>query len=237
MQPWHQVQGKMWLLIKGHGEQVQQTVHSIVKHKMSKESRKITCNLKPDRSITAVSFTFEQTRAAIKQAKASKAIGPDKISNLLLKHLRKEAIGYLMEIFNLSIKTSQIPQICKCLVIIPMLKPGKDRNDWNYYHPVSLLCPAIRIMEQVILPILEKRLPVPDVLHRFRKMHSTVRVVHDFNQDICYGFNKKKPPLRTILLQLDGRPFKGLLYSLPQQVTGRHTLLQPASWTEMLVQM
>ena len=225
MQPWHQVQGKMWLLIKGHGEQV----HSIVKHKMSRASRKITCNLKSHTSITAVSFTSKQTRAAIKQAKASKAIGPDKISNLHLKHLRKEAIGYLMEIFNLSIKTSQIPQICKCLVIIPMLKPGKDRNDRNYSHPVSLLCPAIRIMEQVILPILEKCLPVPDVLHRFRKMHSTVRVVHDFNQDICYGFNKKKPPLRTILLQLDGRPFKGLLYSLPQQVTCRHTLLQPAS--------
>ena len=176
---------------------------SIVKHKSSRESRKITRNLKSHKFISPLSFTSEQTRAAIKQAKASKAIGPDKISNLHLKHLGAEAIGYLTDIFNLSIKTSQIPQIWKCSVIIPLLKPGKDRNDSNSYRPVSLLCPAIKIMERVILPILDECLPVPDVQHGFRKMHSTVTALHDFNQDICRGFNKKKPSQRTILLQLD----------------------------------
>ena len=57
---------------------------------------------------------------------SSKALGPDKISNLHLKHLGPAGLKYLTEIFNISVATSTIPTIWKCSVIIPLLKPEKE---------------------------------------------------------------------------------------------------------------
>ena len=176
---------------------------SVVEHKSSKESRKITRQMKANKSRAPQTFTSEQTKAAIKQAKASKALGPDKISTLHLKHLGPLATDYLTDIFNISIKTSQIPSIWKMSTIIPLLKPNKEASESASYRPVSLLCPGIKIMERLILPSLNEHLPVPDVQHGFRTKHSTVTALNDFNQAIAEGFNQKKPHNRTVLLQLD----------------------------------
>ena len=54
-----------------------------------------------------------------------------------------------------------------------------------------------------LAPPLTEHLPVPDIQHGFRKHHSTITALHDFNQNIADGFNKKKPPDRTVLLQID----------------------------------
>ena len=98
---------------------------------------------------------------------------------------------------------SIIPSIWKSSIIIPLPKPGKDPGESKSYRPVSLLCPAIKILERLILPTLTETLPIPDFQHGFRKKHSTVTALHDFNQAIAKGFNKKLPPDRTILLQID----------------------------------
>ena len=113
------------------------------------------------------------------------------------------ALGFLTNIFHLSLKHSQFPSIWKSSLIIPLLKAGKPAEDLTSYRPVSLLCPAIKIMEGLILPTLDEHLHVPDIQHGFRKQHSTVTALHDFNQNISRGFCKKKPPERTVLLQLD----------------------------------
>ena len=59
----------------------------------------------------AHTHTEEETQAAIIRSKPSKAIGPDNISNLHLKHLGKAGVKYITKIFNLSLKTSEIPTI------------------------------------------------------------------------------------------------------------------------------
>ena len=177
---------------------------SVVHHKSSKESRKIKKEiLKNKLSDEAQLYCDNETKEAIKKSKNSKAIGPDKISNLHLKHLGPKGIAYLTKIFNLSIKTSQIPSIWKTSLIIPLLKPGKDAKESKSYRPVSLLCPSIKILERLLLPTLDEHLEVPNFQHGFRKNHSTVTALHDFNQDINTGFNKKCPPDRTVLVQLD----------------------------------
>ena len=130
-------------------------------------------------------------------------MGPDKIATIHLKHLGPKGLDYLTGILNLSVKHSQIPAIWKQSKIVPLLKPGKDPSDSNSYRPVSLLCPAIKILERLILPTLTEHLNVPDIQHGFRSEHSTVTALHDFNQAIAEGFNQKKPAHRTVLLQLD----------------------------------
>ena len=99
--------------------------------------------------------------------------------------------------------TAQLPTIWKTSIIIPLPKPGKDPSDSNSYRPVSLLCPAIKVLERLILPDLQTTLPIPDFQHGFRPKYSTISALNDLNQDINSGFNKSKPPHRTTLLQID----------------------------------
>ena len=176
---------------------------SIIRHESSKTSRKITKNIKKNSLENPISFTPKQTAEAIKTCKASKAAGPDNISNLHLKHLGPKGVEYLTKIFNLSVASSIIPDIWKTSVIIPLLKPKKDPQESNSYRPVSLLCPAIKIMERLILPTLTDSLDIPVFQHGFRKNHSTVSALNDFNDQVANGFNKNRPPDRTVLLQID----------------------------------
>ena len=164
---------------------------------MKKEIRKNDLNASPQQ------FNAQQTIDAIKKAKASKALGPDGISTVHLKHIGPTGIQYLTDIFNISVKSGNIPSIWKTSVIIPLLKPNKPSDASTSFRPVSLLCPSIKIMERLILPTMTEHLPVPDIQHGFRKHHSTVSALCDFNEDIAAGFNKPKPPDRTLLLQID----------------------------------
>lgn len=176
---------------------------SVVHHKSSKESRKITKDIRKNNLNDHPTHTAEQTKEAIKQSKSSKALGPDKISNLHLKHLGPNGISYLTKIFNLSSSTCKIPAIWKSSIIIPLPKPGKDPDDSKSYRPVSLLCPAIKILERLLLPTLTNNLELPDFQHGFRSDHSTVTALYDFTEAVAQGFNKNLPPDRTILVQLD----------------------------------
>ena len=90
------------------------------------------------------SFTTANTKDAIRLAKLSTAIDPDRMSTLHLKKLAQCAINYLTNIFNLSISTGQIPEIWHKAIIIPILKPGKDNNIGKNWRPISLLCQAAK---------------------------------------------------------------------------------------------
>ena len=140
---------------------------SVVKHTSSAISRKITKDIKKNKVATTDLFTNEDTTKAIKKCKTSKAIGPDGLSNLHIKHIGPKGINYLTTIFNLSFKTSQLPSIWKTSIVIPLAKPGKDPSISTSYRPVSLLCPAAKIMERLILPILQTHLPIPTFQHGF----------------------------------------------------------------------
>ena len=176
---------------------------SVIPHKSSKTARKTTRLLKKNKLNNPKTFSPTQTAEAIKKCKPSKALGPDKISNLHLKHLGPLGTEFLTNIFNLSLSTSTIPSIWKTSTIIPLLKPKKPADESTSYRPVSLLCPGIKVLERLILPSLTEHLPVPEVQHGFRKHHSTVTALHDFNQSVADGFNKRKPANRTVLLQID----------------------------------
>jgi hypothetical protein len=104
---------------------------------------------------------------------------------------------------NCSLARAEVPAIWKMSTIVPLLKPGKDISDSKSYRPVSLLCPAIKVLERLLLPTLCEHLPVPDYQHGFRPAHSTTSALLDVNCAIAAGFNRRKPPGRTVLLQID----------------------------------
>ena len=146
----------------------------------------------------AHTFTTDLVRRAIKSCRNSKAFGQDKLSIFHLKHLGPRAIEYTTALFNLSITTCQISAIWKSSLIIPIPNPGKDNSVGTSYRPTSLICPATKVPESLILPTINKYLkPAPDQ-HGCRTDHSTTSAHLRMTTDIAMGFNQRKPPDRTI---------------------------------------
>ena len=148
-------------------------------------------------------FTADIVTRAIKSCRNSQAFGPDKLSIFHLKNLRPRAIEYITALFNLSVTNCQIPAIWKSSLIIPIPKPGKDTPQGSSYRPISLLCPAAKVLESLILPTINKYLqPAPDQ-HGFRQEHSTTSALLQLKTDIAMGFNQRKPPDRTVCVAVD----------------------------------
>ena len=176
---------------------------SVRLHQSNKGSRIIRRKVLKRSLESPLTVTTTETAAAIKAARNSKAMGPDNISMLYLKHLGPAAVAYLTHLFNLSLSTCTIPAIWKTSIICPLPKAGKDLAISTNYRPISLLCPAVKVLERLILPTLNYHLPLQSHQHGFRPLHSTTTALHLLTDHVACGFNKPKPPDRTILVALD----------------------------------
>ena len=165
--------------------------------------RKTLRSLKKKSKHQPVVFSSAQTLAAIKKSKSSKALGPDGISPIMLKNLGPNAINFLTKIFNKCMATSIIPSIWKTAKIIPLLKPGKAADLGPSYRPVSLLSPAIKILEALLLPMINDAVELADHQHGFRKGRSTNTALQTILDHINTGLNRKKPVHRTVSVAID----------------------------------
>ena len=94
-------------------------------------------------------FTTDLVIKAIKSCRNSKAFGPNKLSIFHLKHLGPRAIEYITTLFNLSDTTCRFPAIWKLSLIIPIPKLGKDTSQGISYRPISLICPAAKVLKSL----------------------------------------------------------------------------------------
>ena len=99
----------------------------------------------------AGSFTSDQVTSAIKSCRSSRAYGPDTLSIFHLKNLGPLATEHLTALYNNSLKSCRLPSIWKTSLVIPIAKPGKDSSQDTSYRPISLLCPAAKVLEALIL--------------------------------------------------------------------------------------
>jgi hypothetical protein len=172
-------------------------------HKSDNKMRKTIRKVKAGSLETPPIFTPDDVKNAIRKAKTSKATGPDNLSILHLKNLGDRGISFLTNMFNSSLASCNIPAIWKKSIIIPLLKAGKNEADATSYRPISLLCPAAKILESLILPFINTSLPPAKHQHGFRKNHSTTSALLKLSNHIANGFNQKQPAHRTIIIALD----------------------------------
>ncbi len=158
---------------------------------------------KPKHQTPKIKFTPAQTAAAIKKAKNSKAIGPDGLSPIMLKHLGPHGVKFLTSIFNLVMSTAKTPGKWKTGKIITLLKPGKPANKGSSYRPVSILSPPAKILEALLLPYLTDAIELADHQHGFRKGRSTLTALQTIKDHIDDGLNRKKPVNRTVSVAID----------------------------------
>ena len=168
------------------------------------ETRHTLRNLKTSSTERAVITTMEVERV-LQSTKPSKALGPDELSPLMLKHLGPKAHSYFAGMFQASLNTGAIPSIWKKARIIPLLKPGKPDDTGKSYRPVSLLSPQAKALETLLLPTLTEHLTMADHQHGFRKGWSTTTALYEIACHIRRGLSKRKPVDRTVLVALDLR--------------------------------
>ena len=138
----------------------------------------------------AETLTSDQVTSAIKICRSSRAYGPDSLSIFHLKNLGPLATEHLTALW----KTS---------LIIPIPKPGKDSSQGTSYRPISLLYPAAKVLEALILPSINEFLSPAKDQHGFRPRHSTSSALLQLSTDIETGFNQRKPPHRTVCVAID----------------------------------
>ena len=154
------------------------------RHTSSRETRVVTRETKRKPLEMVRTFTTDLVMKAIKRCRNSNAFGPDKLSIFHLKHLGPRTIEYITTLFNLSATTCRIPAIWKSSLIIPIPKPGKDTSQGTSYRPISLICPAAKVLESLFLPSINKYLIPAQDQHGFRREHSTTSALLQLTTDV-----------------------------------------------------
>ena len=152
---------------------------------------------------TDTTITVEEVKQAIKDAPKKKSSGPDDITVLHLKHQGENALNLLAKLFTNVVNKNIIPQIWKLANIVPIPKPDKDLNVGKSYRPISLISNIAKILERIILKRIQPHLPNKEYQHGYKRKHSTTTALQHLTNTIAQGFNKKRPPKRTILVAID----------------------------------
>ena len=152
---------------------------------------------------SSMPFTPEQVKEALKESGSSTALSPDGLTVLQLKHLGPLGLRYLCRLFNLSYAHARIPDIWKHAIIVPLLKTGKPKEQGTSYRPISLLCPASKLMELLMLRFITPHLQLADTQHGFRAGRSTTTALLPLVHQVAAGFNQLCPPRRTVVMAVD----------------------------------
>ena len=95
------------------------------------------------------SITVKKIRDAIAKIKTTKGFGKENISCYFLKLATPFIEKSLADLFNMSIETSQFPDLWKSARVTPIFKEG-DKAEMSNYRPMSVLPVIARLFEKLI---------------------------------------------------------------------------------------
>ena len=165
------------------------TTSKLGKHSLSRRTQ-VSKNVKRMSLEEAESFTSNQVTIAIKSCRNSRAYGPDSLSIFHLKNLGPLATEHLTSLYD-SLKSFRLPSFWKTSFVIPIPKSCKDSSQGTSYRPISVLCPAAKVLEALIVPSINEFISPAKDQHGFRPKHSTTSALLHLT-DIETGFNQQK---------------------------------------------
>lgn len=95
-------------------------------------------------------FSIFELLSAIESCKKKSAPGKDNISYQLIKNLPRCTIYILLKIYNAIWKDGHLPGAWKHSIVVPILKPGKNKNLPDSYRPISLTSSLCKLMERMV---------------------------------------------------------------------------------------
>lgn len=111
----------------------------------------------------------------IKNLTRNKAPGPDRITNIALKHSSKRTILHLTKIFNSCLRLEYFPKPWKIANMVMIPKTGKNQLTPTNHRPISLINTMAKIFESLHLIRLKKSFAshLRPEQFAFRQGHST----------------------------------------------------------------
>src|SRR5688572_3203559 len=85
----------------------------------------------------------------LSELKIGKSPGPDSIHSKVLKELAPQISRAFQYIFELSLRTNELPDEWKCSIVTAVHKKGSKASVTNY-RPISLTCIACKVLEPLI---------------------------------------------------------------------------------------
>ena len=102
-----------------------------------------------DNSLSQIILNENEVLDCLLNLDQTKAGGPDDISARVLKTVANEITPSLTRLFNLSLRSGEVPTIWKQANVIPVSKDGNVHCVENY-RPISLLCTVSKVLEKCI---------------------------------------------------------------------------------------
>lgn len=140
-------------------------------------------------------FKYFEMKVAINNSKNTTP-GKDMISYQMLKKLPVKALEILLEVINRIWNEGVLPKQWKTAVVLPLVKPGKDKTKPSSYRPIALTSTICKVMEKMIVKrlnyILEKREILTTFQSGFRKNRSTNDALILFENEIRKAFIMKE---------------------------------------------
>ena len=138
-------------------------------------------------------FTIAELEAVVRSLK-DVAEGPDRVHNMMLKHLPRPVLTKLLQAFNSLWRGRQLPESWREAIVIPILKQGKNGDSPSDYRPISLTSSMCKVMEKLVVSrltwFLEHSRLMNPVQCGFRRGHSTVDHLVTIDSRIREGFKR-----------------------------------------------
>ena len=179
---------------------------SIPRHlekEVRKEERERKMGQGPVHDAMKEELTMVELQRAIGRLKKKKSPGPDNITNEMLQHLGNTSLQKLLDIYNLSWKEGQVPQIWKEAIMIPILKKGKNKTKAPSYRPISLTSCLCKTMERIVNTRMQLYLESEGIIAPeqagFRQYRSTEDQTTHLSQVIEDAFQAQKVTLAVFI--------------------------------------
>jgi hypothetical protein len=166
-------------------------------------------------------ITIDDLNKMIKKLKKKSAPGNDGITYNHIINSPSNIRKMILDIFNQSLVSNEIPSEWKLSKIIMIRKPNKPDKEIGSYRPISLTSCLSKCLEKIVLNrlnnFLEKEKIISKYLSGFRKNHCTKDHLLRLTQHIINNFNQNK--LTSVVLFDMEKAFdrvwhQGLIYKL-----------------------
>ena len=139
-------------------------------------------------------FSYVELEEAIQSA-GNTSVGPDGLHYHFFRKLPRKSLEFILTTFNSLWSKHVFPGAWKEALVIPLPKPGKDKQNPENYRPISLTSCFGKLLEKMVVKRLNWMIAENNIISKFqsgfRSQHSTMDHLVRLETDIRKGFKKK----------------------------------------------